>query len=100
MAAITPTLVGVWQAGEYEFKTFRVAVTNANAADEWIDTGLQWIVGIVGFAPIGTAVVANAPAFKKNCQGTGGTEDTASTGGDLAIESDATTTYSVTVFGT
>lgn len=100
MAVITTGVVELAHAplGRFTLKTFRVPVVTAGAADEWIRTGLTTIVAIIGLAPIGTALVTNVATFRKNANGTGQAEG--STHGSLAIESDASITYEVTVLGT
>jgi len=99
VAALTPTyLTGKLPVGHKVIRTFRFTIANADAADEWVDTGLTWIDAVIGVVAIGTADIAELPAFKKNCQGTGGTENTTTTGGDLAVEGNAGV-FEVTVLG-
>jgi hypothetical protein len=97
MAVLTATaLTGKIPHGEHFCRTFSVTIANANAADEWIVTGLSKVITVLGIIRNGTAVGANLPAIVKNAAGTGQTADT--TMGALALEGDAAT-YEVTVVG-
>lgn len=100
MAALTFTPTGTRRQvlGDRVVVSGRFTIANVAAADEWVDTRLSWIARIVGVVAIGTASLADLPAFKRNAQGTGGTEDTAAQGGDLAVEGVAGV-YEVTVIG-
>lgn len=74
----------------------RFTITNADAADEWVDTTLNEVEAVLGVVPIGQAQIAAWPVFRKNAQGTGNAEG--SSFGDLAVEGDAGV-YEVTVLG-
>lgn len=82
-------------AGRYFEQTFLVALTGTNPADEWIVTGFDEVVSVVGYAVIGTAGLADAPAFMLNLLGTGG----AASAGALGIESITAQLIQVTVRG-
>lgn len=98
LSATELTPVGGLPIGNKLLKTFRVAIANAAAADEWIATGLGNIEAVVGAVAIGTAADTGNLNVRKNAQGTGVAEDT--NRGDLALEAAAATTYEVTVLGT
>jgi hypothetical protein len=101
VAALTPTyLTGKLPVGHKVIRVVEFTIANADAADEWIDTGLSWIDGVVGCVPAnGTAELADFPVFKRNCgSGTGGTQDTAADGGLLSVEGTAGV-WNVTVIG-
>lgn len=96
MAALSTTKRGDRvPVGQYWEQTFEVALTGTNPADEWIVTGFDEVVSVVGAVVIGTAGLADWPAFKMNLAGTGG----ASTPGALGIESVTAQTIQVTVRG-
>lgn len=109
MAALTPTyLTGKLPIGRRVIRVIRFTISNANAPDEWIDTGLSWIDGVIGCVAVArTADDAETPGFKKNCGATDGTADgtqgdentaTAGAGGILAVEGNAGA-WEVTVIG-
>jgi hypothetical protein len=96
MAALTGTkMLGAagLPLGQYILQTEEFTIANANAADEWIDTGYSEVIAVVGVVVIGTAVEADLVAFVENASGTGDTED--SDMGYLGIEG-AAGTYQVT----
>jgi hypothetical protein len=96
MAVLSATKIGDRIAvGRYFEQTFEVALSGTNPADEWIVTGFDEVVSVVGFAVIGTAGLADVPAFKYNLAGTGG----AATPGALGMESVTAQTIHVTVRG-
>lgn len=69
----------------------------ANAADEWIDTGLSTIDAVVSIQVLGTATGVTSTAVR-NARGTG--VATGVNPGDLGVEfSAATTLFSATVLG-
>ena len=97
MAVLAATkLTGKLPVGNLFMQTFSVVVANANAADEWVATGLGSTVAVVGVIKNGTAVSANVPAIVHNARGTGVTAGT--NPGDLGLEGDAAT-YEITVLG-
>lgn len=99
MAALTRTeLVKRFTLGDRVLQTFRATSGGgANAADEWIDTGLSFIDAVVGVSVIGTATGVTH-AVVKNANGTGVTAGT--NPGNLGVEfSGATATFEVTVIG-
>jgi hypothetical protein len=99
MAALTPTHIGRPKPlGDRMVRTIRFTIANANAADEWIVTGLSWVDAVLGIIVTGTGVENDVPTYLRNCQGTGQTEDTQADGGKLAIEG-AAGTWEVTVIG-
>jgi hypothetical protein len=100
MAVLTATELMPFQpVGSMFQRAFSVDVATQSATDEWIVTGLEKIVGVVGQACIGAGGQTSTPNFLLNVQGTAGTAG--SSGGDLAIEiTDATNaTLNVTVIG-
>ncbi len=106
MAALTPTYkTGKLPVGHKVVRTIRASITSDAAADEWIDTGLTELDGIIGWAFIGQvaptqagAAALEVPVFRLNAQGTGVAEGT--NGGDLAVEiASGDVTIEVTVIG-
>lgn len=106
MAALTPTYkTGKLPVGHKVIRTIRASITSNAAADEWIDTGLSEIDGILGWAFIGTvtptqtgATAVEVPNFVLNAQGTGVTAG--ANPGDLGVEIlSGDVTIEVTVIG-
>lgn len=61
MAALTNSeLIKRMPLGDRVLKTFRVTITTAGAADEFIDTGLSHIDAVLGYSPIGTSATGTA----------------------------------------
>lgn len=81
---------------QHVIRMIRVLVINADAADEWVPTGLSQVIGVIGCGAIGTATSATLPAFVLNANGTGQAEN--STMGSLGMEG-STGVYWVTVYG-
>jgi len=97
MAALTPTHIGRRKPlGDRTIKTIQFTIANANAADEWVVTGLATIEAVIGIVPFGTADVAEIPSVVLNARGTGVAAD--ANPGDLGVEGNAAV-WQVTVVG-
>ena len=95
MAALTATRVtDRLPVGNLFMQTFRTTPGSA-AADEWIVTGFQTVLAVVGFSPLGATLASMN--FVLNARGTGVTENTNQ--GDLGVESSTTGQFLVTVLG-
>ena len=95
MAALTATKVTDREpVGNLFMQTFR-ATPGSAAADEYILTGFQTVLAVVGFAPMGATLASMN--FVLNALGTGQTENT--TQGALGVESSTTGQFQVTVLG-
>jgi hypothetical protein len=92
MAALTATQLGPdWTVpnGQYKIVTYSVSATNAAATDEWIATGGEEVLCVVGCSVIGTVPLTTTPVFVKNANGTGVTAG--ANPGNLGVEfTDAT----------
>jgi len=83
--------------GSHWLQSFRVSCSTGTPTDEYVPTGLNKIISVVGCAVIGAAGGLSTVAFVKNARGSAGTEDTY--GGDLGIEADDARVVEVTVLG-
>jgi hypothetical protein len=80
--------------GQYKMATYRVTTTDASQTDEWVATGGEEVLDVIGFAVDGT--VSNLSAsFVLNASGTGATAG--ANPGNLGIETESTATLNVTL---
>ena len=92
MAALTTTTIynAPVPDGQAKFRVYKVTVASQSATDEWIATGGEEVLGVIGFSPLhGTAGLMPTLSIVLNASGTGATAG--ANPGNLGIETaDAT----------
>jgi len=99
MAALTATLGAEGRiplGANYYIKRFTFTVANTAAADEWINTGFETVIGVLGGVNV-RGVTKGSTNYVLNSVGTATAAGT--TGGLLAVESDVAAVHEVTVIG-
>lgn len=103
MAALTIVSQSDWTRLESRFEKDYVlaqftATTTADATDEWIESGMDTVLAVVGYAVMDTATVVptETPNFGINVSGTGG----AANPGAIGVQTLLAQSISVTVIGT
>jgi len=82
--------------GPYWMQTFGVTAANPAASDEWIVTGFNNVVAVVGSVITGATEDIDTNCFLRNAEGTGAA---ATSGGSLGVQVGAALPIEVTVLG-
>ena len=77
-------------------RRFTFTVANTAAADEWINTGFETVIGVLGGVNV-RGVTKGSTNYVLNAKGTGQAVD--STLGVLGVESDVAAVHEVVVIG-